>query len=58
MKYIIEQWAGYQYEPIHNEPYDREVDAEYALMELEFDLGWKGLRVNICPEDSVLLDAN
>ena len=46
MVYVIEQFTGYQFEPIPEGEFDTEEEATEAMQKLENDLCWSGLRVS------------
>jgi hypothetical protein len=44
-KFIVEQYTGYQYEPIHDAEFDSAHAAIRGMHELEDSMGWRGMRV-------------
>ena len=46
MVYIIEQFTGYQFEPIPEGEFATEDEAIKAMQILENDLGWSDMRVS------------
>ena len=46
MVYIIEQFTGYQFEPIPYGEFDTEEEAIKAMQILENDLGWSDMRLS------------
>lgn len=46
MIYVIEQFTGYQFEPIPECEFDTEEEATKAMQTLENDLGWSDMRVS------------
>ncbi|MGU5635187.1 hypothetical protein ACV1DV_06500 [Aeromonas veronii] len=43
--YTIEQFTGRQYEPIPEGDFDSQEQAVNSMKELEYELGWKSMRV-------------
>ena len=46
MVYVIEQFTGYQFEPIPEGEFDTEEEATEAIQKLENELGWSDMRVS------------
>ena len=46
MAYIIEQFTGYQFEPIPEGDFDTEEEATKVMQILENNLGWSDMRVS------------